>query len=73
MAAEQTTDLYGVACEVDEIATFPTKGLQFGAGHTLEKPSEWFVYTRIGDDPWHMHCGPYSTKEQATTWILDLV
>lgn len=35
----------------------------------------YFVYDRATDDPratWHLHCGPYSTFEQARDWILNI-
>jgi hypothetical protein len=72
----QMTDIYGVACDVHLVRTFQT-GWQLGAGYDLRDPSTWFVYDRQRPDvernaTWHKHCGPYSTFEQAKTWIKDI-
>lgn len=33
----------------------------------------WFVYDRDFDaQGWHLHCGPYSTFDQARDWILAI-
>lgn len=66
---EQMIDIYGVPCDVQHVRTFQS-GSEWGAGYDLRDPSTWFVYDRTGKaERWHMHCGPYSTMEQAVDWI----
>jgi len=48
------------------VRTFRRTQMEMGVG----KPGSWFVYDRaIGAEDWHLHCGPYSTREQAEDWI----
>ena len=66
---EQMTDIYGVACDIHTVRAF-RDGRELGAGYELRDPATWFVYDRESTDAkWHMHCGPYSTFEQAVDWI----
>ena len=32
----------------------------------------WFVFDRHPGEPWHMHCGPYATREEAEGWIMAI-
>lgn len=74
--SEQMVDIYGVACDVHPVKTFAATQKELGAGYELRKPSTWFVYDRdagaTGNGTWHMHCGPYSTFDQAKDWILAI-
>jgi hypothetical protein len=66
---EQMTDIYGVACDVHSVRTF-RNGRELGGGYDLREPTTWFVYDRDNASAkWHMHCGPYSTFDQAKHWI----
>jgi hypothetical protein len=69
---EQMTDIYGVACDVHLVRTFRNKR-QMGAGYPLRQVGTWFVYDRdSASEQWHMHCGPYSSFEQAADWIKGI-
>lgn len=64
-------DIYGVECIVEHERTFDSTGRHLGVGHPVGNPS-WFVYDALPSEPWHMHCGPYSTREQAVEWIAAI-
>jgi hypothetical protein len=58
------------AVPVDRIRTFIATRMELGVGFDTHS---WFVYDRhVGDVDWHMHCGPYSTREQAEWWINQI-
>jgi hypothetical protein len=69
---EQMTDVYDVPCDVHHVRTFRT-GREMGVGYPLRQVGTWFVYDRgSATDRWHMHCGPYSSFDQAAAWIHDI-
>ena len=66
-------DRYGKPCLVTLVRIFG-HGHALGAGFdpTSAYPS-WFVYDRHeANAPWHMHCGPFSTKRDAESWIMQI-
>lgn len=63
----QMTDVYGELVDAHEIIAL------YGVGYTLNDPTTWFVYSReTQSSPWYRHCGPYSTFEEAKSWILKM-
>lgn len=48
-------------------------GFEVGIGQERQGPyGLWFVYARTNTGPWHKHCGPYSTEDQAVDWIRSI-
>lgn len=57
---------------VVKVRDFKTTKVSMGVGRD---DGSFYVYDRPFGAPsfaWHMHCGPYSTFEQAAWWIREI-
>lgn len=61
----------------EAIRFFARTSMELGVEHHDDGQNRaWFVMDRVrggnelrGQNEWHTHCGPYSTREQAVAWI----
>ena len=65
---DECTD-FGRTVSVERVRYFATTDRTLGVGHDGDS---WFVFDRAPREPWHKHCGPYSSEEQARAWIADI-
>lgn len=66
--SENCTD-FGRTVPVETIRRFASTKMTCGVGFD---DHSWFVYDRHDGEPWHKHCGPYSTRVQGVDWINDI-
>jgi hypothetical protein len=63
-------DIYGRPCSVTFIRAFTGTRVMLGVG---KDGDSYFVFDRYATaEPWHKHCGPYSTFEEGKDWIMAI-
>lgn len=63
------TDIYGKPCDVKPVRMFRATNMEMGVGF---HETAFFVYDREVGDKWHLHCGPYRTREEGEWWINQI-
>lgn len=48
------------------VRRFEATSTTLGVG---EDNGSWYVFDQVDGEPWHRHCGPYSSMPDAIDWV----